>query len=132
MAGDASDGVARIDVLQADRRARFVEGSDDGIAQERPDVAVLDVARGIALAVRGHEILARPLGDDDHRMAATLQPLPQRGEQLLEREGDLGDRAKFTWPSTSTEYAAMNPESRPISFTRPMPLRAPSASALAA
>ena len=48
------------------------------------DVPVLDVARGVAIAARGHEILAGPLRHHDDGVAAALEPLAQRGEQPLE------------------------------------------------
>ena len=71
--------------------------------------------------------------------ATTMTAWPRRSSRwrsaansLSSVNGTSGIRQKFTWPSTSTQYAAMNPESRPISLTRPIPLRAPSASTLAA
>ena len=45
---------------------------------------------------------------------------------------ELRDRQKLTWLSARAEKAAIKPESRPISFTSPIPLRAPVASVWAA
>ena len=67
---------------------------DDGIAQEDPDVTELDVSRRVPFVVPGHQILTRPLGDDDDGVAAALEPLAQRGEQPLERERNLGHEAE--------------------------------------
>jgi hypothetical protein len=43
-----------------------------------------------------------------------------------------GTRQKFTSPLASVAYAAMKPECRPMSLTRPTPFRAPTASLFAA
>ena len=55
---------------------------------------VPDVARRIAFLVPGHEILARAFGDDDHGVAAAFEAPPQRGQEPLERERDLGHQAE--------------------------------------
>ena len=71
--------------------------------------------------------------------ATTITAWPRRSSRCCSADrnpsrvnGTSGTRQKFTWLLTSAEYAAMNPESRPMSFTSPIPLRAASASALAA
>ena len=47
-------------------------------------------------------------------------------------KGTSGMRQKLTSERASAAKTAMNPDSRPMSFTRPMPLRAPLASVCAA
>src|SRR6185436_15897413 len=76
--GYAPDRVAGIDVLQVDRRAAPLDVRADRLAQKDTNVAVLDVARCVALAAARHQILPRSFGHHDRRVAATLEPPLER------------------------------------------------------
>ena len=128
----ASDAVAGIDVLECDRRAGPLEVLGDRVAQKDADSpyrTLPDASRSPLFAIRSWPAPS----------ATTTTAWPRRSSRCCSAErnassvnGTSGTRQKFTWLLTSAEYAAMNPESRPISFTSPIPLRAASASAFAA
>ena len=88
------------------------------------------VARGVALGRRAVEqVLAGPFGHDDHGVAAVEHPplAARRGTRSSpsRAKGTSGISVKLTSWLASVAAAAMKPASRPITFTRPMPLTAP-------
>lgn len=69
----------------------------DPVAEERADVAVADVAGGVAVAGRCHQVLPGALGDHDDGVLGPLEPLLQfphhraQAERVLrgQAEGDV-------------------------------------------
>ena len=102
------------------------------------DVLEADVAAGVGRrrpSAGGRvdaEVLARALGHDDDGVRALGQPaLEAAQEPALRRRacsGTSGISTKLASVDASAAWQAMKPECRPISLTRPMPLRAPVAS----
>ena len=71
----APDNIARVDIFQAHINALLFAVVFYGIAEKKPDIAVFDIARGIALAGLRQEVLPRAFGNHNHGMAPALQPL---------------------------------------------------------
>ena len=91
---DAPDHVARVYVLDAALHADAPEVVLDGVPQEGSDIAILDVARCVALRRLRHGVLTRSLRDNDHGVASAFQPFPQFGEETRKAKRDLGNKTE--------------------------------------
>src|SRR5512143_3519827 len=88
--GLTPDNVTGVYVLEVDLHAGLLEMLLDAVTEKGPDIAVLDIARGVPLTRRLEELLAGAFGNDDHRVSPPPEPFFQGGKQAIERERDLG------------------------------------------
>ncbi len=90
----AADDVAGVDVLQIDGHAQLLEVGDDGLAQEKADVAQFDIAGSVGARLAADEVLPRALGHGNDGMAARRQPVAQGGQECRQRERLLRHEAE--------------------------------------
>lgn len=94
--GDATDGVAGIDVFEVELGADGLEVAADIVAQPGADVGEPLVSGGIGFGGGDvHEFLARALGDDHDRVAPGVQLAAECSEQTagaFQLKRHLGDK----------------------------------------